>query len=435
MRSTKSVFFLCGTIGCLFALPAISQSSPDESEIYDNLSLFADVFSAVQRNYVEEADVETLTKGALQGMLQSLDPHSVYLDAKALDDENVRTRGRFGGLGIEVTMEEGWVKVISPIDDTPAAEAGVQPGDFITELDGETVLGLTLEQAVDIMRGPVGSEIVLTIERTGEDEPLEITITRDIIKIAAAEVTRIGNALVVRIGTFSENALGNVAEGISEQAELAGGLDELSGIVIDLRNNPGGLLNSAVDISDAFLEQGEIVSVRGRNDEDTERYLAEPGDLAEGKPVVVLINGGSASASEIVAGALQDHGRAVVIGTKSFGKGSVQSLLQLGAGKGAIRLTTARYYTPSGRSIQAEGIQPDINIRNRVNSGEVEADRFRSESELRNALERDELIEAESGEEDSEALVLEIEEVRDTDFQLAYSLDVLNGLSAFSQSR
>ena len=433
MRKTTTAILFGAVLGMFAAPSAMAQKAETERDIYENMDLFSDVFEAIRRDYVEEVDITDLTKGALKGMLLSLDPHSVYLDDKQLNKEMERSSGEFGGLGIEVTMEHGVIKVISPIDDTPAAEAGLQAGDYVTEIDGEPVLGLTLDEAVEKMRGPVGSDIVITVDRETEDAPFEVTITRAIIKISAAEVRLVGDALVVRIKTFSNNALGNVAEGIAEMAEEAGGIDSVAGFVLDLRNNPGGLLQAAVDVSDAFLDRGEIVSVRGRDDSKTERFLAEPGDLAEGKPIVVLINGGSASASEIVAGSLQDHGRAVVVGTKSFGKGSVQSLLPLGEGKGGIRMTTALYYTPSGRSIQALGIQPDINIRNRVSAEDSNEDRFRSEAELPNALENESPIAPDPENEQTEANILAIEEVRNTDFQLAYALDVLNGLKAFTQ--
>ena len=433
MRKIAFVILSGAVLGMSSVSPATAQEPEAGLTIYENMDLFSDVFETIRRDYVEEVDVSDLTEGALKGMLRSLDPHSVYLDSKQLNEEMERSSGEFGGLGIEITMENGFVKVISPIDDTPAAEAGLQAGDYIIKINDEAVLGLTLDEAVDKMRGPVGSEVVITVDRETAEAPFSVTITRAIIKVSAAEVRLIGDALVVRIKTFSNNALGNIAEGIAEMAEEAGGIDNVAGFVLDLRNNPGGLLQAAVHVSDAFLDQGEIVSVRGRRDSETERFLAEPGDLAEGKPIVVLINGGSASASEIVAGSLQDHGRAVVVGTKSFGKGSVQSLLPLGEGRGGIRMTTARYFTPSGRSIQAQGIQPDINIRNRMSSEDVDEDRFVTEAELRNALENESPVAPDPDIERTEANILAIEEVRGTDFQLAYALDVLNGLKAFTQ--
>ena len=433
MRKIAFAILSGAVLGISSVPPATAQGPEAGLTIYENMDLFSDVFETIRRDYVEEVDVSDLTEGALKGMLRSLDPHSVYLDSKQLNEEMERSSGEFGGLGIEITMENGFVKVISPIDDTPAAEAGLQAGDYIIKINDEAVLGLTLDEAVDKMRGPVGSEVVITVDRETAEAPFSVTITRAIIKVSAAEVKLIGDALVVRIKTFSNNALGNIAEGIAEMAEEAGGIDNVAGFVLDLRNNPGGLLQAAVHVSDAFLDQGEIVSVRGRRDSETERFLAEPGDLAEGKPIVVLINGGSASASEIVAGSLQDHGRAVVVGTKSFGKGSVQSLLPLGEGRGGIRMTTARYFTPSGRSIQAQGIQPDINIRNRMSSEDVDEDRFVTEAELRNALENESPVAPDPDIERTEANILAIEEVRGTDFQLAYALDVLNGLKAFTQ--
>jgi len=433
MRKIAFAILSGAVLGISPVPPATAQGPEAGLTIYENMDLFSDVFETIRRDYVEEVDVSDLTEGALKGMLRSLDPHSVYLDSKQLNEEMERSSGEFGGLGIEITMENGFVKVISPIDDTPAAEAGLQAGDYIIKINDEAVLGLTLDEAVDKMRGPVGSEVVITVDRETAEAPFSVTITRAIIKVSAAEVKLIGDALVVRIKTFSNNALGNIAEGIAEMAEEAGGIDNVAGFVLDLRNNPGGLLQAAVQVSDAFLDQGEIVSVRGRRDSETERFLAEPGDLAEGKPIVVLINGGSASASEIVAGSLQDHGRAVVVGTKSFGKGSVQSLLPLGEGRGGIRMTTARYFTPSGRSIQAQGIQPDINIRNRMSSEDVDEDRFVTEAELRNALENESPVAPDPDIERTEANILAIEEVRGTDFQLAYALDVLNGLKAFTQ--
>ncbi len=433
MRKIAFAILSGAVLGISSVPPATAQGPEAGLTIYENMDLFSDVFETIRRDYVEEVDVSDLTEGALKGMLRSLDPHSVYLDSKQLNEEMERSSGEFGGLGIEITMENGFVKVISPIDDTPAAKAGLQAGDYIIKINDEAVLGLTLDEAVDKMRGPVGSEIVITVDRETAEAPFPVTITRAIIKVSAAKVRLVGDALVVRIKTFSNNALGNIAEGIAEMAEEAGGIDNVAGFVLDLRNNPGGLLQAAVQVSDAFLDQGEIVSVRGRRDSETERFLAEPGDLAEGKPIVVLINGGSASASEIVAGSLQDHGRAVVVGTKSFGKGSVQSLLPLGEGRGGIRMTTARYFTPSGRSIQAQGIQPDINIRNRMSSEDVDEDRFVTEAELRNALENESPVAPDPDIERTEANILAIEEVRGTDFQLAYALDVLNGLKAFTQ--
>ncbi|MGC2412145.1 MAG: S41 family peptidase [Stellaceae bacterium] len=337
---------------------AQAANPSNTSESYKQLDLFGDVFELVRTNYVDDVTDETLVEGAINGMLTSLDAHSNYLNAKNFTDMKVQTRGEFGGLGIEVSMENGLVKVVSPIDDTPAARAGLKPGDLITHLDGTPVQGLTLPDAVEKMRGPVNSDINLTIRREGK-EPFDVKLTRAIIKIQSVRSHLEGNNIgYIRITSFNEQTdvgLNNAMKSLKSQAN-----DKLIGIVLDLRNNPGGLLDQAVAVSDAFLDRGEIVSTRGRRSDDAQRYNARPGAKpASGLPMAVLINGGSASASEIVAGALQDHHRAILLGTRSFGKGSVQTIIPL-AGHGAMRLTTARYYTPSGRSIQAKGIVPDI---------------------------------------------------------------------------
>ncbi|HEV2336496.1 MAG TPA: S41 family peptidase [Stellaceae bacterium] len=337
---------------------AQAANSSNTSESYKQLDLFGDVFQMVRSNYVDDVSDEALVEGAINGMLTSLDPHSNYLNAKNFNDMKVQTRGEFGGLGIEVSMENGLVKVVSPIDDTPAARAGLKPGDLITHLDGTPVQGLSLPDAVEKMRGPVNSDINLTIRREGK-EPFDVKLTRAIIKIQSVRSHLEGKDIgYIRITSFNEQTdvgLNNALQSLKQQAN-----DKLLGIVLDLRNNPGGLLDQAVAVSDAFLDRGEIVSTRGRRADDAQRYNAHPSTkLASGLPMAVLINGGSASASEIVAGALQDHHRAILIGTRSFGKGSVQTIIPL-AGHGAMRLTTARYYTPSGRSIQAKGIVPDI---------------------------------------------------------------------------
>jgi carboxyl-terminal processing protease len=348
----------------------------------------------------------------------------------------VQTRGEFGGLGIEVTQEDGFVKVVSPIDGTPADSAGIEAGDFITHVDGESVLGLTLDQAVEKMRGPVGSEIVITVAREGEDEPFDVTIVRDTIKLTAVRSRTEGSTVVLRVTTFNDQTTPNLEAGFAKQVEALGGMENVNGIVLDLRNNPGGLLTQAITVSDAFLEKGEIVSTRGRNPEDGDRFNATPGDLAEGKPMVVLINGGSASASEIVAGALQDHRRAIVVGTKSFGKGSVQTVMPL-RGNGAMRLTTARYYTPSGRSIQALGVSPDIVVEQprRPAASEEEEESStrsrRSEADLRGSLNNDSLTEDEIRQiEEDRAKAEEAAKLREDDYQLAYAIDILKGLSA-----
>jgi carboxyl-terminal processing protease len=367
-----------------FVVPSVQAGPPNanSSETYRQLNLFGDVFERVRADYVEQTGDQELIESAIQGMLAALDPHSSYMNAKNFRDMQVQTRGEFGGLGIEVTMENGLIKVVSPIDDTPASRAGIRPGDFITHLDGDQVMGLSLQEAVEKMRGPVNSDIKLTIRRDGRTEPLEVTLTRAVIKIQSVRSRVEGNVGYIRVTTFNEQTDKGLERAIENMKKEIG--SKLIGFVLDLRNNPGGLLDQAIAVSDAFLDKGEIVSTRGRNPEEGQRYNAKAGDLAGGLPVVVLINGGSASASEIVAGALQDHHRAVLMGTKTFGKGSVQTIIPL-PGHGAMRLTTARYYTPSGRSIQAKGIEPDIV----VEQGHLEAEkdaRTRSEKDLRGAL-------------------------------------------------
>ncbi|MEM0938056.1 MAG: S41 family peptidase [Pseudomonadota bacterium] len=421
--------------------PLIAQESSRNSSVYEQLDLFGDIFERIRAQYVEQVDEAELIEAAINGMLTSLDPHSSYLSPQDADDMRVQTRGEFGGLGIEVTQEEGFVKVVSPIDDTPADEAGIEAGDFITHVDGESVLGLTLDEAVELMRGPVGSEIIITVVREGAGDPFDITIIRDTIKLTAVRTRTEGETVVLRVTTFNDQTYPNLEEGLAEAIESAGGMDSVNGIVLDLRNNPGGLLTQAIRVSDAFLDKGEIVSTRGRNPQDGDRYNATPGDLADGKPIVVLINGGSASASEIVAGALQDHRRAIVIGTKSFGKGSVQTVMPLRS-EGAMRLTTARYYTPSGRSIQSLGVSPDIVVeqpsrRPETEEGEEEANArpSRSEADLRGSLDNDSLTEDERRQiEEERAIAEEAAELREEDYQLAYAIDILKGLSALGPS-
>jgi carboxyl-terminal processing protease len=331
------------------------------ADTYRQLSLFGDVFERVRADYVEKPDDSKLIESAINGMLAGLDPHSSYMDSKSFRDMQVQTRGEFGGLGIEVTMEDGLIKVVAPIDETPAAKAGIMANDIITHLDDEPVQGLTLNQAVEKMRGPENSKIKLKIMRKGQDKPVEVTITRARIQVRSVRSHLEGDDVgFIRVTQFNEQTTEGLKKAITDLSTQAG--DKLKGYIIDLRNNPGGLLDQAISVSDTFLEKGEIVSTRGRNAEETQRFNARAGDLTKNKPVIVLINGGSASASEIVAGALQDHRRATVIGTRSFGKGSVQTIIPLGSGNGALRLTTARYFTPSGRSIQAKGISPDIEV-------------------------------------------------------------------------
>jgi carboxyl-terminal processing protease len=416
--------------------PLVAQEAAKTSNVYEQLDLFGDIFERIRAQYVEEVDAGELIEAAIDGMLTSLDPHSSYLSPDDAAQMRVQTRGEFGGLGIEVTQEEGFVKVVSPIDGTPADEAGVEAGDFITHVDGESVLGLTLDEAVGMMRGPVGSEIVITIVREGETEPFDVSIIRDTIKLTAVRTRTQGDTVVLRVTTFNDQTYENLESGLAEQIEAAGGIDKINGIVVDLRNNPGGLLTQAIRVSDAFLEEGEIVSTRGREIQDGERFNATAGDLAQGKPIVVLINGGSASASEIVAGALQDHRRAIVVGTKSFGKGSVQTVMPLG-NDGGMRLTTARYYTPSGRSIQSLGVSPDIVVEQprRKPEAEVEEEQSnrpsRSEADLRGSLNNDSLSEDEIKQiEADRAKAAAAAALREEDYQLAYAIDILKGLSA-----
>jgi carboxyl-terminal processing protease len=362
-----------------------SSAKAAAADTYRQLSLFGDVFERVRSDYVERPDDSKLVESAINGMLAGLDPHSSYMDAKSFRDMQVQTRGEFGGLGIEVTMEDGLIKVVAPIDDTPAAKAGIMANDVITHLDDEPVQGLTLNQAVEKMRGPVNTKIRLKVMRKGSDKPVEISITRDIIRVRSVRSNMNGDDVgYIRVTQFNEQTTEGVRRAIADLGNTAG--DKLKGYVIDIRNNPGGLLDQAISVSDAFLEKGEIVSTRGRNAEETQRFNARAGDMTKGKPVIVLINGGSASASEIVAGALQDHKRATIIGTRSFGKGSVQTIIPLGSGNGALRLTTARYFTPSGRSIQAKGITPDIEVLQDVPEELKARTDSRGESSLRGHL-------------------------------------------------
>ncbi len=368
---------------------ALAKSAPADAT-YRQLNLFGDIFERVRSHYVEKPEDSKLVEAAINGMLNGLDPHSSYMDPKSFRDMQVQTRGEFGGLGIEVTMEDGLVKVVAPIDDTPAAKAGIRANDLITHLDDEAVQGMTLNQAVEKMRGPVNTKIKLRIMRKGADKPIDVAITRDVIRVRSVRSRIEGNDVgYIRITQFNEQTTDGLKKALSDIASQIPA-DKLRGYVIDLRNNPGGLLDQAISVSDTFLDRGEIVSTRGRDPEETQRFNARPGDLTKGKPVIVLINGGSASASEIVAGALQDHKRATLVGTRTFGKGSVQTIIPLGSGNGALRLTTARYYTPAGRSIQAKGIVPDIETLQEV-PDEVKArsSEMRGESSLRGHLKAD----------------------------------------------
>lgn len=395
---------------------SVSQSSSTE-ETYRQLTLFGDVFQRVREEYVEEIGDQELITNAINGMLTSLDPHSNFLPSEAFDKMKVRTKGEFGGLGIEITMEDGLVKVVSPIDETPAARAGIQAGDLIIQIGDEEVLGLTLTEAVERMRGPVGSDIEITIMRTGV-EPFPVTITRDVIKMRSVRFESYEEVGYIRVTTFSEQTTPGLIKAINALKEEHG--DALDGIILDLRNNPGGLLSEAISVTDTFLEKGEIVSTRGRHEDETSRFYATAGDEIDGLPIVVLINSGSASASEIVAGALKDHQRALVMGTRSFGKGSVQSIIPL-PGHGAMRLTTARYFTPSGVSIQATGIEPDIMVELAVVE-DIEKGAVREEN-LRGALDNSD---DDTGNADGEAESVNIE-----DYQLARAIDLLRGINVF----
>ncbi|MGR3662415.1 MAG: S41 family peptidase [Paracoccaceae bacterium] len=420
--------------------PLVAQENQRNSTVYEQLDLFGNIFERIREQYVEEVDSADLIEAAINGMLTSLDPHSSYLSPDAAADMREQTRGEFGGLGIEVTQEDGWVKVITPMDDTPAFDAGIEAGDFITQVNGESLLGLTLTEAVEMMKGPIGSEIIITVVREGTDEPFDVSIIRDTIKLTAVRTRVEGKSIVIRMAAFNDQTYPNLSDGLAESIEELGGIENVEGFVLDLRNNPGGLLNQAIKVSDAFLNEGEIVSTRGRDPQDGERYNAVEGDLTSGKPLVVLINGGSASASEIVAGALQDHHRAIVVGTKSFGKGSVQTVMPLRS-DGAMRLTTARYYTPSGRSIQALGVSPDIIVeqppRKIVTDDEEEettTNRRRTEADLRGSLDNDSLTEDERAKiEDERAAAEKAAELREKDFQLAYAIDVLRGLAVIER--
>ncbi len=365
---------------------SITPAWASAADTYRSLNLFGDVFEKVRSDYVEKPTDQKLVELAINGMLSSLDPHSSYMDPKSFRDMQVQTRGEFGGLGIEVTQEEGIVKVVTPIDDTPASRAGILAGDVISAIDGESTQGLTLSQAVDKMRGAIGTSVNLTVLRGAGKDPREFKITRDRIQIRAVRTRMEGDDIgYIRITQFNEQTYEGVKAALAKfQSEIPA--DKFRGYILDMRNNPGGLLDQSIAVSNAFLERGEIVSTRGRNAEETQRYNARPGDLSKGKPVVVLINGGSASASEIVAGALQDHKRATIIGTRSFGKGSVQTIIPLGQSNGALRLTTARYYTPSGRSIQAKGIDPDIQILQEVPDELKGRDSTKGEAALRGHL-------------------------------------------------
>jgi carboxyl-terminal processing protease len=429
MRKTSLVFLgaVAGAVATLtltqpHSLLIGSAARAAASDTYRELNLFGDVFERVRADYVEKPEDSKLVESAINGMLAGLDPHSSYMDPKSFRDMQVQTRGEFGGLGIEVTMEDGLVKVVAPIDDTPAAKAGVMANDIITQLDDEAVQGLTLNQAVDKMRGPVNTKIKLTIMRKGADKPIDVTIMRDVIRVKSVRSHPEGEDVgYIRITQFNEQTTDGLKQAINDlNSQL--GAEKIKGWIVDLRNNPGGLLDQAISVSDTFLDKGEIVSTRGRNPEETQRFNARPGDMTKNKPVILLINGGSASASEIVAGALQDHKRATLVGTRSFGKGSVQTIIPLGAGNGALRLTTARYYTPSGRSIQAKGITPDIDVQQDVPADLKGQTDSKGEASLRGHLK------AEGGEETGSQSYVPPDEKDDKALQM--SLDLLRGTAS-----
>ena len=420
-----AMIFIAIAILHSFSFKAIAEDK--KTNVYQQLNMFGEVYERVRREYVEEVSDKELIEAAIEGMLQSLDPHSSFMNEDTFKDMQVQTKGEFGGLGIEVSMEDGFVKVVSPIDDTPAFEAGVQAGDFIIEIDGESVYGMTLGDAVDKMRGKVNTEITIKISR-GDLEPFDIVIVRDKIKVQSVRARREGNAAYLRITSFNEKTESGLIKNMNKLIDEIG--DDITGVILDLRNNPGGLLNQAVAVSDAFLERGEIVSTRGRKKSGQQKFNATKGDISNGLPIVVLINGGSASASEIVAGALQDHKRAIIMGTTSFGKGSVQTIIPVQRDS-AMRLTTARYYTPSGKSIQATGISPDITV-NQAKIEEIKSFSNRKESDLKGHLENptesnknlDEIKEKQN-------ISKQSDEKKKIDYQLNRALDLLEGISLY----
>ena len=399
-----------------------------ETSIYQQLNMFGEVYERVRREYVEEVSDKELIEAAIEGMLQSLDPHSSFMNAESFKAMQVQTKGEFGGLGIEVTMEDGFVKVVSPIDDTPAFEAGVQAGDFIIEIDGVSVYGMTLGEAVDQMRGLINTEITIKISR-GDAEPFDIKIIRDKIKVQSVKARREGNAAYLRITSFNEKTESGLIKKMKKLKEEIG--KDITGVILDLRNNPGGLLTQAVAVSDAFLNRGEIVSTRGRKKRSQQKFNAISGDISDGLPVVILINGGSASASEIVAGALQDHKRAIIMGTTSFGKGSVQTIIPVQRDS-AMRLTTARYYTPSGNSIQAKGIVPDIIVK-QAKIEELEPFSNRKESDLKGHLENPTEGNANLEKIKKENSNTEVENKK-IDYQLNRAIDLLEGISLYKKN-
>ena len=427
MNNKKTILFIF-FIYAIIPLKAINADT-SRQETYKQLNLFGDVFQRVQEQYVEEVTDKKLIESAISGMLQSLDPHSSYLSADSYKDMQVKTKGKFGGLGIEITMEDGVVKVVSPIDDTPAAKAGMMSGDLIIGVDGESIRGLTINESVSKLRGPVGSKVVITVVR-GKKDPYEIEIKRDIINIKSVKHNIIKNIGYVRLTTFSDTTTSGLEKALTEIKKDLG--NKFQGLILDLRNNPGGLLNQSISVADTFLNQGEIVSTQGRNDDDTSRVFAKKGDLINGQPLVVLINSGSASASEIVAGALKDHSRAIIIGTRSFGKGSVQSIIPL-AGNGAMRLTTARYFTPSGVSIQAKGIEPDIIVEAGVTELKKAKNDNRREENLRGALDKKKNSKKTEIDTDSDKPLTPLEKLLQ-DNQISRAVDMIRGISLFNKN-
>ncbi|MBE6448999.1 MAG: S41 family peptidase [Alphaproteobacteria bacterium] len=413
-----SLILLASSVAC--AKKDVKENTAEDT--YELLNLFGEVMERAKSTYVEEVEDKKLIESAINGMLVSLDPHSSYLDQKSFKYMNEQTQGKFGGLGIEVTMEQGFVKIVSPIDDTPASKAGLKPGDFITNIDNESVIGMSLNDAVDKMRGKPGTKVKLTIRRVNE-KPFDVTLKREEIKIQSVKSDiKDGDVIYVRISSFSENVDKNIETIVKKALKN----EKMRGLVLDVRNNPGGLLDQAVAVSDLFLNQGEIVSTRSRNPEDTISYSAKDGDIIKGLPIVVMINDGSASASEIVAGALQDHKRAIVLGEKSFGKGSVQTVVPLGD-YGAMRLTTARYYTPSGKSIQAKGIEPDIVVYP-AKVEEIKSEHNFSEAEYSNALKNEK-------EEEKKQEAKEKNDDWKKDYQLSRAVDLVKALGVYSSNK
>ena len=418
MLALGGLLFVAG-----LAVPTLTTAQSDEQqETYRQLGLFGDVFQRIRESYVDEVEDKELVEAAITGMLTSLDPHSSYLDTENYNSMQVQTKGRFGGLGIEITMEKGMIKVVSPIDDTPAAKAGLQPEDYIIAVDDESIIGLQLSEAVERLRGEVGSKVTVKVQRD-QGEPFDVTLVRDIIKIKSVRSQIFDGIGYVRLTTFSEQTSPGLQDAVGDFFLSEG--NNLKGIVLDLRNNPGGLLNEAVAVSDAFLEKGEIVSTRGRNANEGSHVYARAGDIARGLPLVVLINSGSASASEIVAGALKDHKRAILLGTRTFGKGSVQSVIPV-SNTAAIRLTTARYYTPSGESIQGKGITPDIEVA-LARIEKLDGGNFREEN-LKGALDGDENQDADAQSETDDGEPFDQSKI---DFQLARALDLIRGINVF----